>query len=123
MLTSCFQAPDSTKSTADRIKETTTGTVDHIARGAMPDSHKSNTQSVTDRMTHGTGSVLPDSSKTHTSGSILPDSSKTHNTGSILPDSSRTHNTGSILPDTSKTHTTGESILDKTKDVLGLNKH
>jgi hypothetical protein len=49
ILTHHSQTPDSSKSTLDKTKESITGGADKIARGAQPDSSKSNTQEVHDK--------------------------------------------------------------------------
>ncbi|KAF2025523.1 hypothetical protein EK21DRAFT_76193 [Setomelanomma holmii] len=41
--------PDSSKSTLDKAKEGITGSADKVARGAQPDSSKTNTQSIGDK--------------------------------------------------------------------------
>jgi len=41
--------PDSSKSTAEKLKESVTDTGDKVARGVVPDSEKSGGQSLTDK--------------------------------------------------------------------------
>ncbi|KAF2869176.1 putative chaperone/heat shock protein Hsp12 [Massariosphaeria phaeospora] len=53
--------PNSTKSTADKLKETFTDASDKTARGVQPDHSKSDTQSISDKFgrskdTHAHGS-------------------------------------------------------------------
>jgi hypothetical protein len=43
--------PDSTKSTADKMKESVTDAGDKVSRNVVPDTHKSDSQGVADNLT------------------------------------------------------------------------